>query len=76
MPAAWAENILGILSLVTWSLILAVSVKYLGFVLRADSRGEGGILALSALVAKGRGPKTAPSLTVIGLFGARTIPRT
>src|SRR4051812_19681940 len=43
------ENILGVLSLIIWSLILIVSVKYILFVLRADNRGEGGILALLAL---------------------------
>jgi KUP system potassium uptake protein len=64
-----AENVLGVLSLVTWSLILAISVKYLGFVLRADNRGEGGILALSALVSHTRGPRVAKALTVVGLFG-------
>src|SRR5512137_167427 len=42
-------NVLGVLSLVIWSLILLVSVKYLTFVLRADNQGEGGILALLAL---------------------------
>ena len=41
---------LGVLSLIMWSLILVVSVKYLLFVLRADNQGEGGILALVALV--------------------------
>jgi KUP system potassium uptake protein len=65
-----AANVLGVLSLITWSLILAISVKYLGFVLRADNRGEGGILALSALVSRGRGPGAARALTVVGLFGA------
>ena len=69
VPPDQARNVLGILSLISWSLILAVSVKYLGFVLRADNRGEGGILALSALVRTGRGPKTARALTIIGLFG-------
>jgi KUP system potassium uptake protein len=43
------ENILGVLSLILWSLLLVVAVKYLGFVMRADNRGEGGILALLAL---------------------------
>jgi KUP system potassium uptake protein len=45
-----AENILGVLSLIVWSLILVVSVKYIVFILRADNRGEGGILALLALL--------------------------
>ena len=43
------ENVLGVLSLIIWSLILIVSVKYIFFVLRADNHGEGGILALLAL---------------------------
>jgi len=44
------DNVLGVLSLVFWALILVVSVKYLGFVLRADNEGEGGMLALMSLV--------------------------
>ena len=44
------DNVLGVLSLVFWSLILIVTVKYLLFVLRADNEGEGGILSLMALV--------------------------
>ena len=43
------SNVLGVLSLVLWSLILLVSIKYLGLVLRADNKGEGGILALLTL---------------------------
>jgi KUP system potassium uptake protein len=69
VPAARAANVLGVLSLVDWSLILAVSLKYLGFVLRADNRGEGGILALGALVAGGAGPRLKRALTVLGLAG-------
>src|SRR5262245_33128851 len=45
-----SENVLGVLSLVVWSLTLVVTVKYLGFVMRADNDGEGGILALLTLV--------------------------
>ena len=45
-------NVLGILSLVFWSLVLVIVVKYLTFIMRADNEGEGGILALLALVAK------------------------
>ena len=44
------ENVLGVLSLIFWSLIVTVSIKYLLFVMRADNGGEGGILALVALV--------------------------
>ena len=43
-------NVVGVLSLIVWSLISVVSVKYIGFILRADNRGEGGILALLALL--------------------------
>ena len=48
--AAAPANILGVLSLIFWSLIVIISVKYLAFVLKADNRGEGGILALTSLV--------------------------
>ncbi len=41
---------LGVLSLIFWALIIVISVKYLVFVMRADNHGEGGILALMALV--------------------------
>src|SRR5262249_48043811 len=43
------ENVLGVLSLVFWSLIIIVSIKYVVFVMRADLKGEGGILALMSL---------------------------
>lgn len=66
------ENILGILSLIFWSLILVVSIKYLIFVLRADNEGEGGILSLAALATpikpSGRTEKTI--LIALGIFGA------
>ncbi len=65
------ENVLGVLSLVFWALTWVVSVKYLTFVLRADNRGEGGVLALTALV--GRPPSTTRArgmLVLLGLFGA------
>jgi len=44
------DNVLGLLSLMTWSLIMVVSVKYLAFIMRAENRGQGGILALLALL--------------------------
>jgi KUP system potassium uptake protein len=51
LPAGdYAAGVLGILSLIFWALILVVSVKYLGFVMRADNQGEGGIFALLALI--------------------------
>ena len=65
-------NVLGVLSLIFWSLILVISVKYLVFVVRADNRGEGGILALTALATKMqravRGGQWV--LIAMGLFGA------
>jgi KUP system potassium uptake protein len=70
VPAAVPGNVLGVLSLITWSLILAISVKYLALVLRADNRGEGGILALSSLVSAGRSGRAARVLAILGLFGA------
>jgi KUP system potassium uptake protein len=67
-------NVLGILSLITWALILVVVIKYLGFVLRADNEGEGGILALLALVSKPRDSadrsRRRMALVLMGLFGA------
>jgi KUP system potassium uptake protein len=65
-------NVLGLLSLVLWALVLVISVKSLGFVMRADNCGEGGVIALTALVTP-----TSPTarrrrrwLVLVGLFGA------
>ena len=66
---ASTENILGVLSLIFWSLIVVISLKYLVFVLQADNRGEGGILALTSLatpVGALRGGRLA--LITLGLF--------
>ena len=67
-----ADGVLGILSLIFWSLFLIVSVKYLYYVTRADNHGEGGILALLALVHPwshaGRNRRSA--LLLLGIFGA------
>src|SRR5688572_32810798 len=52
-------NVLGILSLIFWSLIIVISIKYLVFVMRADNDGEGGILALTSLVSPPRGQSPA-----------------
>src|SRR4051812_10913028 len=62
-------NVLGVLSLILWSLILIISVKYLILILRADNRGEGGILALATLVSDVAG-RYAKFLLLLGLFGA------
>jgi KUP system potassium uptake protein len=67
------ENILGILSLIVWSLSFVVSFKYIAIVMRADNRGEGGILALMALVrGKGGGSPAGVRrvLMMFGIFGA------
>lgn len=56
-PAEHAVAVLGVLSLIVWSLILVVSVKYTLFVLRADNRGEGGIFSLLALGHLDRGAR-------------------
>jgi KUP system potassium uptake protein len=65
-------NVIGVLSLIFWSLILVVTLKYLTFVMRADNRGEGGILALLALVVSDDSrPFTAVrTVMALGLFGA------
>lgn len=70
--AASRFNILGVLSLMFWSLMLIVSFKYVIFVMRADNNGEGGVLALTALVkGKKEGQGEAHSLLVIfGIFAA------
>jgi KUP system potassium uptake protein len=65
-----AEDALGLLSLVVWALIITVSIKYCVFVMRADNHGEGGILALMALVTGGRAGRSVGALVVAGLFGA------
>lgn len=73
LPAT-SDNILGILSLVIWTMTLIVSIKYLVFVLRADNKGEGGVLALTALLSTidhrrvGRG--NIRPLLLTGIFGA------
>ena len=65
------DHILGVLSLILWSLILVVSIKYVSFIMRADNKGEGGVMALMALVLRGVQSKPyAPALMLAGLFGA------
>ena len=65
------ENVLGVLSLIFWSLVMVVSVKYATFIMRADNKGEGGIMALMALAQRGvNGRRARWALMVIGLFGA------
>ncbi len=63
-------NILGVLSLIVWALTIVVSVKYLLYVMRADNRGEGGVLALMALASSSSQTWTRNIVVILGLFGA------
>lgn len=66
------QNVFGVLSLILWTLILVVSIKYMWFVLRADNKGEGGILALMTLAFRSAGESDwrRPGLILMGLAGA------
>jgi KUP system potassium uptake protein len=65
------ENVLGVLSLILYALIIVVSVKYIVVVMRADNQGEGGILALTALLpGVENGRARTPVLVLLGIFGA------
>ncbi len=65
-------HIYGVLSLVFWSLIIVITIKYIGFIMRADNGGEGGILALTALATPIRPlhPSQKRWLVLLGVFGA------
>ena len=68
------ENVLGVLSLVTYSLLIVISIKYIAIVMRADNQGEGGVLAMTALLPKDRGRNGtllgSSILVLLGIFGA------
>jgi len=66
------SNVLGILSLVFWALLIVVSLKYVVFIMRADNKGEGGIMALLALMQRvtSKDSRLRWTLVVLGLFGA------
>jgi KUP system potassium uptake protein len=66
-----APTILGVVSLLVWTLIIVTSVKYAGFAMRIDNDGEGGILALMALLGVKRYKR--PLIVALGLFGAALI---
>jgi len=68
-----AESALGILSLIVWTLIITVSIKYCLFVMRADNHGEGGILALMSLVGANSLKGRTGILAAMGLLGAALI---
>jgi KUP system potassium uptake protein len=70
VPATHA-NVLGVLSLIIYSLLLVISVKYIAIVMRADNQGEGGILALTALIPqRPQEPGRWSVLALLGIFGA------
>jgi len=72
------ENVLGVLSLIIYSLVIVISIKYIVVVMRADNQGEGGILALTALLPDRNAPQkgadwlhgSRPLLIGLGIFGA------
>jgi KUP system potassium uptake protein len=74
--AVTSGNVLGVVSLILWSLIIVVSIEYLSYVTRADNHGEGGILALLALALPSHGHERKGSarwLLFLGLFGASVL---
>ena len=66
------QAIIGIVSLIFWSLIVVISIKYAILIMRADNHGEGGILALLALVSpqRARQNRARALMVIVGLFGA------
>jgi KUP system potassium uptake protein len=67
--AVTQSALFGFLSLIFWLLMLVVSVKYIGFVMRADNDGEGGILTLMSLAIRNLNPRWIPAIMFIGLVG-------
>jgi KUP system potassium uptake protein len=65
------ENVLGILSLIVWSLIIVVTIKYVIFIMRADNKGEGGLMALMALALRplAEGSRAQKTILALGIFG-------
>jgi KUP system potassium uptake protein len=66
------DNVLGVLSVIFWALLVVVTLKYITLIMRADNRGEGGILALTALVSRGIATRDRLRwwLVGLGIFGA------
>lgn len=63
-------NVHGIISLIIWSITIVVSIKYIAFIMRADNQGEGGIIALTALIKSSKvNPKHASIFVFLGLIG-------
>jgi KUP system potassium uptake protein len=63
------DGVYGACSLIFWALVVIISIKYLLIVMRADNKGEGGILALTALLPTSRGAKVGAALAGLGVFG-------
>jgi KUP system potassium uptake protein len=70
--AVTETNVLGLLSLVFWLLVIVVSLKYVTFIMRADNRGEGGMMALMTLAQRGAGDGIwlRRGIVILGLLGA------
>jgi KUP system potassium uptake protein len=64
------DNVLGVLSLIIYSLLFVISIKYIAIVMRADNQGEGGILALTSLIPNGVASGSRPVLIGLGIIGA------
>jgi KUP system potassium uptake protein len=64
------DNVLGVLSLIIYSLVIVISIKYIAIVMRADNDGEGGILALTALLPEAQDRRHMSALVLLGIFGA------
>ncbi len=64
------QNVMGLVSLIFWSLVLVVSIKYALFIMRADDEGEGGVFAMLALLHKNVGHTLGRGLVLAGLFGS------
>jgi len=68
-----SANVMGVMSLIVWSLVIVISIKYILFIMRADNKGEGGILALIALVSPHRQRRNSDRVRYViplGVFGA------
>src|SRR4051812_4824617 len=72
--AAIAPNVYGVLSMIVWALVIVVAIKYIAFIMSADNRGEGGVMALLALVLRqerrSSDKRRRKLLIGVGLFGA------
>ena len=66
------SSVYGVLSLITWSLIIVVSIKYVFIIMRAHNHGEGGVFALTALLIRkvGKKPNAKWIITILGCMGA------